>query len=229
MCFSASASLGMSAVLAGVGSASISRNTSPRLRMLAGMPLLFGAQQAAEGVIWLTMSEPAHAAMHQLGVSAFLGFAFVIWPAYAPAALYAAERDPRRRQVLRMLALFGAVMAASAAVLLSRWHPVASVEGHNIRYDYIGGENSVQNGLLLLVYVVTTVTPFLVSTTTMVRTIGGAFLASFIVTLVVERNALTSVWCFFAAFLSALIYLAVAREQSAAAVEITKQRSPVKS
>ena len=97
MCFSAGASLGVSVVLAGVGSTSISRNTSPRLRMFAALPLLFGAQQAAEGVVWLTMGDPAQATMHQLGVSAFLGFAFVIWPAYAPMSLYVAERDPRHR------------------------------------------------------------------------------------------------------------------------------------
>src|SRR5688572_26288067 len=138
MCFSAGASLGTSAVLAAIGSTSISRNGSPRLRLLAAMPLLFSAQQAAEGVVWYTIGHPASAVMHQLGVSVFLGFAFVVWPAYAPAALYAAEREPGRRQVLRVLALWGALVAASMALLLARWHPVASIAGHSIRYDNIG-------------------------------------------------------------------------------------------
>lgn len=215
MCFSAGASMGASVVLAGIGSTSISRNTSPRLRLLAAMPLLFSAQQAAEAVVWQTMGDPASAGIHQLGVSAFLGFAFVVWPAYAPASLYAAERDPRRKNVLRVLALWGAVLAASAALLLARWDPVASVAGHSIRYAHIGSENTLLNGVLLLAYVVPTVAPFLVSSTTMARTLGGAFVVSLIVTLAVERNSLTSVWCFFAALLSALILAAVAREQPA--------------
>jgi uncharacterized membrane protein len=193
--------------------------------MLAAFPLLFGAQQAAEGVVWLTMEEPS-AIMHQFGVSAFLGFAFVIWPAYAPMSLYAAERDPGRRRILQVLTLFGAVVALSAALLLTRWHPVASVAGHSIRYNHIGGDNSLLNGLLLLAYVISTVTPFFVSSTTMVRTIGGAFLVSLIVTLVIERSALTSVWCFCAALLSVLILVAVAREQSSSPISVhTKQRS----
>ena len=228
MCFSAGASFGASAVLTGLGSASVNRNSSPRLRLLAAMPLLFGAQQAAEGLVWLTIGDPARATWHQLGVSAFLSFAFVIWPAYAPASLYAAERDARRRGVLRVLTLLGMVFAGSAALLLARWDPVASVEGHSIRYDHIGGENTLKNGLLLLAYVLATVTPFLVSSTTMARTLGGAFLISFIVTLLIERRSLTSVWCFFAALLSALIVVAVAREQSPIPEGAMEHGSPVK-
>ena len=44
MCFSAGASFGASAVLAGIGSTSINKTTAPRLRLLAAMPLLFAAQ-----------------------------------------------------------------------------------------------------------------------------------------------------------------------------------------
>lgn len=178
------------------------------------MPVLFAVQQAAEGVVWLTIGDPQSTRVHQLGAWAFLGFAFVVWPAYAPASLYAAERDPDRRRILRVIALWGAVLAASAPLLLARWHPVATVVEHSIRYAPIGTENSVLNGLLLLAYVVPTVAPFLVSSTTMARTLGGAFVVSLIITVVVERNALTSVWCFFAALLSALILAAVAREQA---------------
>jgi len=216
MCFSAGASLGASAILGGIGSASISRNTSPRLRLLAAMPLLFGAQQAAEGVVWLTMGDPSSARLHQLGVNAFLGFAFVVWPAFAPVSLYAAELDPRRRQLLRVLALWGTVVAAAVALLLARWHPVASIAGHSIRYAPIGSDNSMLNGLLLVAYVVPTVVPFFVSSTALARALGGAFVVSLALTLLVERNALTSVWCFFAALLSGVILVAVAREQASA-------------
>jgi hypothetical protein len=225
MCFSAAASLGVSVALAGVGAASIRQNTSPPHRLLAAVPFLFAAQQAAEGFVWLTMGDAARAMTHQLAVSAFLGFAFVIWPVYAPLALYSAERNPDRRRVLKALTLFGAAVAGSAAILIARWHPVASVAGHSIRYDYLGGEDSLQNGLLLLAYIVPTVTPFVVSTTKLVRTIGGTLVVSLIVTVVMERDALTSVWCFFAAILSGLIAVAVAREQSSVPVR-TERTSP---
>lgn len=230
MCFSATASLGMSAVLAGVGAASVRRNTSPTHRLLAAVPLLFAAQQAAEGIVWLTIGDSAGAMTHQLAVSAFLGFAFVVWPAYAPLSLHAAERDPDRRRILMALAFLGAGVAGSAAILLALWRPVASVAGHSIRYDYLGGEDSLQNGVLLIAYIVPTVTPFFVSTTKLARTIGGALTVSLIVTIVMERDSLTSVWCFFAAALSGLVALAVAREQpSAAPVDAARPPSPAQS
>ena len=44
--------------------------------------------------------------------------------------------------------------------------------------------------------------PLFVSTLPTARTIGITLVISLIATLVVERDALTSVWCFFAAILS---------------------------
>jgi hypothetical protein len=190
------------------------------------MPMLFAAQQAAEGVVWLTIGDPLSARVHQLGVWAFLGFAFVVWPAYAPASLYAAERTPDRRRILRVIALWGTVLAASATLLLARWHPVATVVGHSIRYAPIGSENSLLNGLLLLAYLVPTVAPFLVSSTSLARALGGAFVVSLAVTLLIERSSLTSVWCFFAALLSGLILVAVTREQRALPAPGSKVQSP---
>ena len=63
----------------------------------------------------------------------------------------------------------------------------------------------------VLVYAVVALLPFFVSTTTLARTIGTTFVVSLVVTIAVYREALTSVWCFFAAILSALILVAVIR------------------
>ena len=77
------------------------------------------------------------------------------------------------------------------------------------------------NGLLLFAYVVPTVTPFLVSSTTMARTLGGAFVVSLIVTLVVARSSLTSGLVFSSRRSSGLILVAVAREQSSLPIGAT--------
>ena len=54
MCFSASASFIAGTSLSAVGVAAL-RNTKARSEQpLAAIPLLFGIQQLAEGVIWLT-------------------------------------------------------------------------------------------------------------------------------------------------------------------------------
>jgi CheY-like chemotaxis protein len=67
----------------------------------------------------------------------------------------------------------------------------------------------------LAAYIIPTVIPFFVSTANLARTIGVTLVMSLAATVVVQRDALTSVWCFFAAILSALVLVSVAREQRA--------------
>jgi hypothetical protein len=66
---------------------------------------------------------------------------------------------------------------------------------------------------VLLAYALSTIVPFVVSSAQLARTIGLAIVLSLTLTALIERNALTSVWCFFAAMLSVLILVAVRREE----------------
>jgi hypothetical protein len=172
MCFSATGSFTLSAILIGVGAASVARSSSPSHRMLAAAPLLFGAQQAAEGVVWLTIGVPSQALLQRFAVDVFLGMALVVWPLWVPLALVRLERDPTRRKILVAVCWFGGIVAASAAVLLSRWQPLAQVAGHSIRYDYPGTSNAAIHSFLVLSYIVSTIVPFFVSTSKLARTIG---------------------------------------------------------
>jgi uncharacterized protein DUF6629 len=209
MCFSAPVSLTLSGILIGVGAASVARSASPAHRMLAAAPLLFGAQQAAEGVVWLTTGAPSHAALQRLAVDVFLGFALVVWPLWVPLSLQRIERDPTRRRILTVLCWFSGVVSVSAAVLVSRWQPFAEIVGHTIRYDYPGTSNAALHVLLVLAYIASTIAPFFVSTSKLARTLGITLVVSVVAAALIRRESLTSVWCFFAAILSGLIFLAV--------------------
>jgi hypothetical protein len=214
MCFSATGSFALSGILIGVGAASIARSSSPSYRMLAAAPLLFGAQQAAEGVVWLTIGAPSHVAFQQLAVDIFLGFALVVWPLWVPLSMQRAERDPTRRRVLTALCWFSGVLSVSAAILVSRWQPFAQIAGHSIRYDYPGTSNAAVHLLLVLAYIVSTIVPFFVSTATLARTLGVTLIFSVAAAAIIRRESLTSGWCFFAAMFSALILFAVSRAQA---------------
>ncbi len=80
MCFSATGSFAASATLAGIGFFAFSRNQSTRHRMYAAIPFLFAGQQAAEGVVWVTIDQPDQAWLQRLAVNVFLAIALVIWP-----------------------------------------------------------------------------------------------------------------------------------------------------
>lgn len=211
MCFSATGSFALSGILIGIGTVSIVRSASPSHRMLAAAPIMFGAQQAAEGIVWLTIGAPSDAMLQRLAVDVFLGFALVVWPLWVPLSLQRIERDAGRRGILTGLCWFAGIVSASAVVLLSRWQSFAQVAGHSLRYDYPGTSNAALHVVLVLAYVVSTVAPFLVSTSKLARTLGSTLVVSVMAAALIRREALTSVWCFFAAILSGVIFLAVDR------------------
>jgi hypothetical protein len=213
MCFSAAGSFALSGVLAGTGAVAMAKNPSRPHRLFAAIPLMFATQQAAEGVVWLTIGDPARAMLQHLSVAVFLGIAVVIWPIWCPLSLTLAERDPARKRVLSVLSWIGAGVSLCAVILLLRWQPVAIVAGHSIQYPH---QESTLGRYTVLVYAAVALLPFFVSTTRLARTIGTTFVLSLLVTIVAYREALTSVWCFFAAILSALILAAIIQERRAA-------------
>ena len=214
MCFSATGSFALSGVLTLLGAASMARNSSKPHRMFAAIPLLFAAQQAAEGTVWLTIAGDHHT-LNRVAVSVFLTIALVVWPTWLPFALRRIECSATRRRTLAALLVAGGVVAVCAVLLMVSFPPFARIAGHSISYDYAGTGDAPKHLLLLLAYVVPTVAPFFASSLHMARLLGSVLAASLLVSVLVKRDALTSVWCFFAAVLSGLILLALAREQRA--------------
>jgi hypothetical protein len=98
MCFSATGSFTLSAILTGAGAASLAVNRSAPHRMFAGIPLLFAAQQAAEGMVWSTMNSLQHALLDSRS-TCFWGVALVAWPIWVPTSLGRIERDPSRSMI----------------------------------------------------------------------------------------------------------------------------------
>lgn len=191
--------------------------------MFAAIPLIFATQQAAEGTVWVTMDGDPSAVLHRLAVNLFLGCALVIWPTWLPVSLRAAETNPTRRRVLTALSAFGLLFSVCAATVLMRGQPLARIAGHSIQYEYAGSGNASQHFFYLVAYVIPVVGPLFVSTTDLSRTIGTLLIVSLGITAFTERDTLTSVWCFFAAMLSGLIWVAVERARSRAS---TPQMGP---
>jgi len=214
MCFSATGSFALAGVLTVLGATSLARNSSKPYRMFASIPLLFAVQQAAEGVVWVTLNA-SHSLVNGLAVRCFVGIALVVWPTWLPLALRSAERDPKRRRALGALSLAGGLVSSSALLLIARFPPFAQIAGHSINYEYAGSGSAPARLLFLLVYLVPTVVPFFVTTLSMARVLGVVLVLSLVTAVVVQRDALTSVWCFFAAILSGLILLALERERRA--------------
>lgn len=207
MCFSATASLIAGGVLSAAGVAALAVTRERRALPFAAIPLLFGVQQAAEGAVWLAAVD-GDAAMQSCASATFLAFAQVIWPLYAPLAARAVERDAGRRRA--MLACFACGVVVAAAMLhglLTGFTP-GMPEGGHIRYVLPYYDALRQAGLLpvlLALYALATVGSLLLSRDALIRLFGAGVAVALALSAFAYEAWLFSVWCFFAAALSATV------------------------
>jgi hypothetical protein len=166
------------------------------------MPLLFAAQQAIEGEIWLRLSDGSSREIIAALSFGFLIFAKVVWPAYTSIAVLLIEPDNRRRQVLYAIAVCGGVISLYVLSRLIEYPPVASICGHSIGY---GGEQSALSWQGLI-YILCTCVPLLLSSSGTVQILGAMVLVGFLISAYTYSTTFISVWCFFAAADSSLLY-----------------------
>ena len=201
MCFSATASFVASGSVAAIGVAGLLKAKNPRVLPYAAVPILFAAQQAAEGVVWLTMGASG---LGSIAVKAYLLFAYAYWPAFIPWAVRHAEQSAIRRKLMFPLMLIGFVIGvAGLRVVLSSETPVAVLCG-NLRY----GMPMIHPAYGILYVGIGCLTCFF-SSSRWVIAFGAALAASCAVAFTVYAYAGPSVWCFFAAILSFLVYFRV--------------------
>lgn len=226
MCFSATGSLAVAGLIVATGAATLNRNVHRPLRLFAAIPMLFAVQQAAEGIVWLTLDRVPPGSLHVLAVNTFLGVALAVWPVWLPLSLRMAERDADRHRVFTVLIGLGVLVSLWSLYVLTRWQPTAIVEGHSIRYHFAGSSDMRVKALLLLAYALPTVGPLFVSTVRLTRIIGTAIVVSMVVTIIIQRDVFTSVWCFFAAMISVLFFRAIAREGDRPAEALIPRLAP---
>jgi hypothetical protein len=204
MCFSAQASFTSSVVLTAIGVASLTKVKKPAQVLFGVIPLIFGIQQAAEGVLWVTLKSGLHTGWQSAGMYLFLITALIIWPTMIPLSTWMLEKDKKRRKFLAVLVVIGGIVSLfyvyglifhSAAARIESFHIVYNVDlpGTLIKYVF-------------MLYLVATIVPLFVSTVKRMWLFGVLIGVSCIVTGVFFAEYLTSVWCFFAAVISIAIY-----------------------
>jgi hypothetical protein len=202
MCFSATASFSAGAVLLGLGTLTLKSAHRPRELPYAAIPLLFAIQQLSEGVIWLTFRYDAPQ-LNAVMTHVYSFFSHVLWPVYVPLAVLLIEPPGRRRRVLLAFVAAGVAVGAYLLYILVAFPITSRLTGQHIEYVSPHFFAAVVMTLYLLS---TTVSPIL-STHRMVMVFGVLALLSFGAVYFFYAIWFISVWCFFAALLSAVVYL----------------------
>ena len=114
MCFSATASFTAAAVAGSIGAVTLWRAAElrdPALLPIAAFPALFAIQQTVEGLLWLELARPAPGACVPFLTHAFMAYAEVFWPVFAPLAAWLIEPVDWRRRLIGLCLLVGAALS----------------------------------------------------------------------------------------------------------------------
>jgi hypothetical protein len=202
MCFSAEASFAASGVLA-ASSVAISRIPKERSSVpLSLFPAIFATHQFIEGILWLNHDGVLPDTYKTAAVYAYALIAYVLWPVFVPFAAYLTETGPRRRIIILLCQAIG--LGVGLMLLLSNVGAPLDVSADCCSLSY----HVNAPDLLIAPYLIAVSIPFLVSSQRGLVLFGVALTISCAAAAVLASAAtFPSVWCFFAAILSAALYV----------------------
>lgn len=200
MCFSASASFIAGGALSSAGALSLKMAGKTSRRAIAAVPLVFGIQQLVEGVVWVSLAEPR---IHAAATVGYLLIAYVLWPVFLPYAVWRDETGPRRKKALAWFVWFGTAVSLYLLYFILRGPVTAALLGGGIAYGVPLPNYAVIPGA----YVLATCGSCFVSSHAYIRVFGMALIASLAIAYGYYLHAFASVWCFFAAILSLIIFV----------------------
>ncbi len=205
MCFSATASFGAGAVLAAIGVVNVHKAKISRQLAFAVIPFIFSVQQIAEGFMWLSLTHAEYAAWQHTAMYTYLIFAQLVWPLWVPVSMLLLEKNAIRKNILYvLLGIAITLFVASGSGMI--YYPVsAETNCYHIHYTLDYPATLVL--LSKIFYGTVTVVPCFVSGRKNMWMLGAAVGIAYIVTRIFYEAYAISVWCYFAALLSIIVYL----------------------
>jgi hypothetical protein len=201
MCFCAAASFTAGAVLSLVGVATLKLTKRREEVFFAMIPLLFGLQQFIEGLLWLSFQFEGKL-LNVVMTYVFVLFSHVLWPVFVPFSIGFMETVPWRKKVIRGFQLTGIAVAAFLLYFIVRYPITSEIREHIV---YVFPHFHIPPVLAL--YIAATCVSALFSSQRIVILFGALAFVLFVVAFWFYYVAFFSVWCFFAAILSVVIYL----------------------
>jgi hypothetical protein len=204
MCFSPEASFAGGLIILAIGIATVSKVHHPSQLVFACIPLFFGVQQFAEGFLWLTLPNPEYIHAQKIGTYIFLVMADFLWPLMIPLSVLFMEDNYKKKRILWVFVGIGLVLSSYYAFCLISFHVSPQIKGYHILYT-----NDFPKSLSLVafsIYLIVTITPLFISSIRKTHLLGILMFSSCLVTAIFFTQYLTSVWCFFAALISGVIF-----------------------
>lgn len=204
MCFSAGASFAGGVIISAIGVVTVRKVHKPSQILFASIPLFFGLQQIAEGLLWITLPTSEYIGLRHVSTYIFLAMAQVIWPMLIPLSVLLMEKSENKRKYLLGLFFTGVLLSLYYTVCLISFDVRPEIQGFHVYYD---NDFPVSFRIPAFgIYLVATITPLFVSSIKRTHMLGILMTLSCLITGIFFTQYLLSVWCFFAALISGVIY-----------------------
>ncbi len=204
MCFSAEASFAGGVIISAIGVVTVRKVHKPSQILFASIPLFFGFQQIAEGLLWITLPSSEYIGLRHVSTYIFLAMAQVVWPMLIPLSVLLMEKSQTRKKWLLGLFFTGLLLSLYYTICLILFDVRPQIQGFHVYY-----ENDFPVSLRMVafgIYLIATITPLFVSSIKRTHMLGILMTLSCLITGIFFTQYLLSVWCFFAALISAVIY-----------------------
>ncbi len=204
MCFSAEASFAGGVIISAIGVAVVTKVHKPSQLLFACIPIFFGMQQFTEGMLWISIPNPEYINIEKVATYIFLFMADVLWPVLIPVSILLMEENHRKKKILWYFFFAGLVVSLYYSYCLVFLNVTPRIIGYHIKY--ISDFSKLIAIPAFFLYLVATIPPLFISSIKRMHIFGTLMLLSCIVTAIFFTQYLTSVWCFFAALISGVIF-----------------------
>ncbi len=203
MCFSFEADLVAGAVLLPLGVATLHAAREPREWPLASLPIVFAAHQLIESVVWLGTEGQVSDSLAHAATLLYLAIAQVLLPVLVPVGAWLIEPDRRRR-----LLMLGPIAAGAATAVWFAWSLLThDVGAHPVDHAMVYDTDIHIGPWITASYVLATCGVILLSSRKYLFAFGVANVIGLSLAALVRYEAVTSVWCVYAAFASVLLLI----------------------
>jgi hypothetical protein len=204
MCFSPQGDLAAGIVVTAIG-IDACRHIDGRKEywLIAPLPLLLGLHQIDEAFVWWGLQGHVPHGLATVAMWIYLVVALVVLPVLIPLLVIRVEPPGRRRQLMVAFLGLGGFVSGVLLLTMLQGSPSAQLGSYHIAYS-IG----LRHGTLVIgLYIVATCGPLLASGMKRLVWFGVANLAAVIVLAKLSADGFTSLWCLYAALVSAAIAL----------------------
>lgn len=204
MCFSPEASFIVGAGITVTGVLTLRKTTHWREWLLASLPLIFASQQFIEGLLWLVLLKGEMPLAQHWLTQIYGSYAGVVWPVIASLGIIFIEDNNIRKSFMGLIILIGLATVFSTLNILATGGFSAEIMNNSILYDYSQPINTYATKWS---YLIAIGGAFFLSSQPVIRWIGIVNVITFAISYYLYNVTYISVWCFFAAITSGLIYI----------------------